>query len=88
MKVQEIGFDSCIYDDISDDAIKDRFSFDKTRECYVGKGVTWTSVDDAERAKQYEVSTKAAYTTAGTISIGSKIPEGARNLKVTRPWSE
>jgi hypothetical protein len=88
MKGQEIGLESRIYDAILDESVKDKFSFDKTRDCYVGKEVTWTSVEDAERAKQYNVSTKAAYTTAGTIAIGSKISEGARNLKVTRPWSE
>ena len=88
MTGQEIGFDSCVYDAISDETVKAKFSFDKARDCYVGTGVTWTSVEDAERAKQYEVSTKAAYTTAGTVAVGSSIPAGARNLKVTRPWSE
>jgi len=84
----EIGFESSIYDEISDEGIKERFGFDKVRNCYIGQEVTWTSVEDAERAKQYDVSSKAAYTTAGAIAVGSKIPEGALNLKVTRPWSQ
>lgn len=87
VKGQEIGFEPRVYDEISDQAIKASFCFDKARRCYVGKEVTWASVEDAERSDQYDVSTKAAYTTAGTIAIGSKIPEGARSLKVTRPWS-
>ena len=89
MKGQEIGFDSCVYDAISDETIKEKFFYDEDagllRRKLSDLDFTWR-IQNAP--SNYEVSAKAAYTSVGTISIGSKISEGARNLKVTRPWSE
>ncbi len=87
VKGNEIAITADMYETISDEAIKCMFSFDSARGSYVGSNVTWTSMEDGERGRKYELSAKAAYTTAGTIAVGNGIPSGARVLKATRPWS-
>lgn len=88
MKGNEIGINSEVYEAIKDESIKAMFSYDAGREVYVAKELTWISLEDAEHARAYATSSRAAFTAAGTIAIGDGSPEQARPLKVTRPWGK
>ena len=88
LKGNEIGIDPGVYEAIRDESIKAAFAKDKETGSYVAKGVTWVSLEDAERARAYASSSKAAYTSAGTIAVGNKVSDRDRPVKVTRPWSE
>lgn len=88
LKGNEMGITPDIFEAINVDAIRDAFTFDNSNDFHIARALTWASVENRERENQYKVSSRAAYTPARTIAIGAAVGEGARALKVTRPWSE
>ena len=88
MKGNEIGIDPDVYEAIKDEAVKERFEYDKDNEIYVAKDLTWISLEQVERAVAYGGSSKAAYTGSGVIVVGNRARESDRPLKVTKPWAE
>jgi len=82
----EIGISKTIYEALTDESIRLAFSYDSNRGVYVSKGLTWTSLEDEERTRDYAVSVKAAYATGGSVVVGPKSEGVGRPLKVTKPW--
>ena len=86
MPGNQIGLTKTVYESITDDSVKETFTWNTTARCYDAKGLTLTSLEDAEDTKAYDAAKTAAYTGAGTITVGTR-PPGSAPLKVTRPYS-
>ena len=80
------GLTKTVYESITDDSIKEAFTWNTTAQCYEAKGLTLISLEDAEDTKAYDTAKTAAYTGAGTITVGPRSAESIP-LKVTRPYS-
>lgn len=87
MAGNHVGLTKGIYDSITDEEIKRSFTWNKGIKCYMASGVTFTSIEETEAAKQYATSKSAGYSSAGAIIVGSRAAEHVP-LKVTRPYSE
>jgi class 3 adenylate cyclase len=86
MKGNQLAVTEEIYNSITDDNINQKFTWNKTAQCYEATGLTFTNIEEAEDAKNYASATTAGYSTGGTIIIGSRAADQVP-LKVTRPYS-
>jgi len=73
---------------VKDESISRFFEYDRVADAYVAKGLTWTTVEDAEHANAYKSASAVVYTSAGSIALRNPTEVTERKLKVTRPWSE
>jgi class 3 adenylate cyclase len=86
MHGNHIGITKAVYESITDESISEAFAWNETSACYVAKALTFTSLEEAEDAEQYATGKTVAYTTVGTISVGTGAAESVP-LKITRPYS-
>ena len=86
MPGNHLGITKAVYESITDENITETFTWNKNARCYEANGVTFTSIEEAEVTKQYATAKTAAYTTAGTIMVGTRATDNIP-LKVTRPYS-
>lgn len=85
----EIAIGPKMYDAIEDEVIRDQFTLDKAKSCYVAKDLTWTKIADIRRSKQYASKAPVAFNKQSSsivFGMGARHSEDNIPLKQTRNW--
>jgi class 3 adenylate cyclase len=91
-KGNEMRISSSIYSSITDDDLRERFSYDKANECYVASGLTWVSIEDKKNTKAYAAGAVPLFNVASKrLEFGDRGTSveraGTIPVKNTRNWS-
>ena len=76
---------TAMFNAITDEAIREVFTKEDGGR-YEASGITYAQLEETEAAVAYKSATAAAYTAAGTISVGTR-GDGITALRVTRPYA-
>lgn len=91
---KEVRVSDGLFESTEDKAVQGLFVKDKTHNCYVGRNVTWTRVDDANASKAYAAAVPVAFDrSAGGIRFNlsaseENVASKPEYLKQTRPWAD